>query len=443
MDQIALMKQPIKKSFFQYTSLGVLSMIGTSLFILADTFFIANGVGADGIAALNIVLPAVSIFNGLGWMFGVGGATLYSIAKASGNIEEGQSDFTLTVVLTTVVSLIFLSLSLFYAESILPFLGANGHLFEMSASYYMIIMRFSPLFIMNNMLITFIRNDNNPKLAMTALLAGGIVNIILDYIFIFPMNMGMRGAAIATATSPVVSMLVSSLHLKNDSRQLAFSSFTLHMKKIRSIFSIGLSSFLNEFSSAVVMFLFNIVLLQLVGNIGVAAYAIIANMNIIVIAIFTGFGQGFQPLVSTFYGAAKRLEVKGVLKYALGTSVALGLFIFMIGFLFPEGIVALFNNDQNTQLAELAVPGLVYYFSSFIFTGINFAVIYFMSAVGRSRASLIISLLRGMLLIVPVLFVLSNQIGVTGIWLTMTVVEILTLIVSGYVLYIFNKSYLK
>lgn len=436
------MEQSIKKDFFQYTSLGMLSMMGTSLFILADTFFIANGIGTDGIAALNIVLPAISIFNGLGWMLGVGGATLFSIAKARGEIEEGRANFTLTLVLGILVSLIFTGLTLFFAEPILRFLGASGHILDMSASYYMVIMRFTPLFILNNLLITFIRNDTNPKLAMIGLLAGGGTNIILDYIFIFPMNMGMRGSAIATAASPVVSMLVLSTHLRNDERQLAFESFAGKIKNIWSIFSIGFSSFLNEFSSAIVMFLFNLILLRLVGNIGVSAYAIIANMNIVVIALFTGMGQGFQPLVSQYYGGGKRFEVKQILKYALGASIVFGLVIFMIGFLFSDGIVSLFNNKQNQQLAELAGPGLVFYFSSFIFTGINFAVIYFMSAVGRSRASLIISLLRGMLLIVPVLLVLSNWLGVIGVWLTMTIVEILTLLVSLYILRAYNRSYL-
>ena len=215
------------------------------------------------------------------------------------------------------------------------------------------------------------------------------------------------------------------------------------MKKIINILSIGLSSFLNEFSSAIVMFLFNIVLLKLVGNIGVSAYAIIANMNIIVILIFTGLGQGIQPLVSLFHGAQREKEVKVILKYALTFSVILGGLIFMIGFLFSETIISLFNSDQNQQLTQLAVPGLVWYFSSFLFIGINFVVIYFMSAVGRSRSSLIISLLRGMLLIVPILFPLSNWLGVTGVWMTMTIVEILTLIVSLYILYIYNKQYLK
>lgn len=435
--------ESIKKTFLTNVLFGMLSMAGTSLFILADTFFVANGVGADGIAALNIVLPMVNTFNGLGWMLGVGGATLYAIEKGRGYIEEGQANFTFTIVLSLIVALIFSGTTLFFTDSILSFLGANGPLFNMAKDYYTLLMLFAPLFILNNVYITFLRNDHNPKLAMAALLIGGLMNIILDYIFIFPLNMGLRGAALATVVSPGVSLIISTLHLKNSERQLFFRPIAMQWRKIRRVFSIGFPAFLNEFSSAVVMFLFNSVLLRLVGNIGVSAYAIIANMNIVAIALFTGVGQGFQPLVSIFYGAGKRKSIKKVLKYALITTGTLGVVFFGIGLLFSENIVTLFNNQQNKQLTELAIPGLKLYFSSFLFTGINFAVIYFMSAVERSRPSLIISLLRGLLLIFPVLFLMTKGFGVTGVWLTMFVVEGLTLILSLFILRTYRKYFLN
>lgn len=443
MENQNILEQPLKKTFITNVLFGMLSMAGTSLFILADTFFIANRLGADGIAALNIVLPMVNLFNGIGWMLGVGGATLFSVEKGRGNLEEGRRNFTFTIVLSLIVALLFSVITMVFMDSILGILGASGPIFSMSKSYYSIIMLLAPLFILNNVYITFLRNDHNPKLAMIALIVGGIMNIILDYIFIFPLNMGLRGAAIATAVSPVVSLLIATLHLKNANRELEFRPISNQWKKVVEIFSIGFPAFLNELSSAIVMFLFNMVLLRYVGNIGVAAYAIIANMNIVVIALFTGIGQGFQPLVSIFHGAKQKDKTKKILKYALITSASLGLFFFAIGLFFPHGIVSLFNNEQNQQLIELAVPGLRLYFASFLFTGINFAVTYFMSAVERARPSLIISLLRGLLLIVPVLFIMTNFFGVTGVWLTMLVVELLTLAASLFILYTYNKYFLK
>jgi len=442
MDSTVLNKS-LKKDFMKYVSLGLLSMMGMSLFILADTFFIANGVGTVGIAALNIVLPMINIYNGLGWMFGVGGATLYAVAKGRGHLEEGRQNFTLTVIVAFVTSILFSVICLIFTDSILSFLGANSQIFEMSKGYYIIVMGFSPFFIMNNMFITFLRNDNNPKLAMAGMLIGGLFNIILDYIFVFPMELGLQGAALATVTSPIVSMIILSFHLKSKERKIAFTKLSFQLKKVKEIFSIGFSSFLNEFSSALVMFLFNIVILQLMGNVGVSAYGIIANLNIVAIALFTGIGQGFQPLVSLYHGARDSKAVRKLLRYSLLTSVLFGVVFFVLGTLFTSEIVALFNSEQNKLLQQLAEQGINLYFISFLMTGFNFVVIYFMSAVEKARPSYIISLLRGLILIFPVLFIMANAIGIVGVWLTMPIVELLTMIVAVPIIVIYVQYFLQ
>lgn len=442
MDSETLQNNSFRKTFLQNILFGMLSMFGQSLFILADTFFIANGVGPEGIAALNIVLPAVNIINGMGWMLGVGGATLFAASKGRGEINKANQYFSYTAVFTIILGLLFTMMMLGFKNPVLTLLGASGELHSLANSYYEVIILFSILFMLNNMFITFLRNDGNAKLAMIGFSTGGMVNIILDYVFIFPLDMGMRGAAIATVISPLVSLLILTFHRNYKNRTLAFTRFKKEWKTAWNIVSLGFSSFLNEFSSALVMFLFNIVLLNLVGDIAVSAYAIIANMNIIAIAIFTGVGQGMQPVASINYGSRNKRKVGKTLKYSLITSAAVGLAMFLIGWLFSEQIVSLFNSENNLQLAEIAVPGLRLYFSSFLFTGINFTVIYFMAAVQRSRATLIVSLLRGLLLVVPVLMIMMGNFGLTGIWLTMTIVEIITLVVSVGILFRYWKHYL-
>ena len=211
----------------------------------------------------------------------------------------------------------------------------------------------------------------------------------------------------------------------------------MQIKKLKDIVSLGFSSFFNEFSSAVVMFLFNIVLLRLVGNIAVSAYAIIANINIIVIALFTGLGQGFQPLASKFLGQGNSKELKHVLKLALIAAVFLSLIIFGIGFFFPDGLVAIFNSEQNQEMALIALQGIPLYFMSFLFTGMNFVVIYYLAAINQARSSLILSALRGFILIIPVLLVMALWFDLIGVWLTMMIVEVMTFI---FALYILRKS---
>ncbi|WP_373790707.1 MATE family efflux transporter, partial [Jeotgalibaca porci] len=222
----------IHREFYQFVTFSIMSMVGQSLFILADTFFIANGVGAQGLAALNIVLPVVNIINGLGWMFGVGGATQFAITKSQGMLDKANNHFTQTVVAASLIAILFTLLSQMFVDDILGFLGVTPALFEMSRSYFTILTLFTPLFILNNVFISFIRNDFNPRLAMIGMILGGIINIIFDYIFIYPMRMGLTGAAIATVFSPAVSLMICSFHFKYSRRTLAFQPIRLRFGSI-------------------------------------------------------------------------------------------------------------------------------------------------------------------------------------------------------------------
>lgn len=420
--------KPIQREFYQFVTFSVMSMVGQSLFILADTYFIANGVGAQGLAALNIVLPAVNIINGLGWMFGVGGATQFAITKSQGKLKKANDHFTQTVVSAGLIAVLFTLFSQIFVTDILYFLGVTPELFEMSRSYFTILTLFSPLFILNNVFITFIRNDFNPRLAMFGMILGGIINIVFDYIFIYPMGMGLKGAAIATVFSPVISLLVCSLHFKYSRRTLAFQPLKLGIGSFLATLRNGFSSFLNEFSSAFVMVIFNLIVLDLAGNVGVSAYSIVANMNIIAVAIFTGIGQGLQPLVSAYHGKNDKTAVQTILRLGVMTSLLIGGLFVGIGVFLPNVIVALFNGNDNVALAQLAVPGVRLYFTSFLFTGINFTMIFYLSAINEGKKSLVISALRGLIFIYPAVGLMSRSMGITGVWLAMTVVEILTLL---------------
>ena len=198
--------------FYKNVLLGILSMAAQSIFILADTFFIANGIGTEALAGLNIVLPLVNIINGLGWMFGVGGATLFSTTVAQKEIKKANQYFSLTIGLVFVIGSLFTLVSLIFSDQIIRGLQGTGVLFGLAKEYYMIYLSCSLLFIFNNCLITFLRNDHNPRLATIAFVSGGIVNIILDYVFIYQFGWGMAGAAIATVMSPLTSLILITLH---------------------------------------------------------------------------------------------------------------------------------------------------------------------------------------------------------------------------------------
>ncbi|MDN6625624.1 MAG: MATE family efflux transporter [Pisciglobus halotolerans] len=429
-----ILNQPIHRSFIHYVSLSLLSMLGLSLYILADTFFVANGVGQNGLTALNLVIPVYNVLNGTGLMLGMGGATLYAIARGERSQKKANRIFSLTVVVGLLLGVSITLLGLFFADPLLLFLGATDSTLPLAAGYFKTILIFALFFVVNDIMVAFVRNDGNPNLAMMGMLLGSLLNTVLDYIFIFPLQMGMTGAALATATSPVLSLLILTLHKRSKDHSLAFSRFTWAKSELISLFSIGFPSFITEFSSGLVIFLFNKVILSLVGNIGVASYGIIANISLVCVAIFTGIGQGIQPLASVNFGAGNQKNILKLISYGFSLALGIGVLFYSIGFVYSDPIIQWFNNEGSAQLAALTKQGIHIYFASFLFMGLNIVAIAFFSAVARPRQSFVLSILRGLVLIIPLLFLFSTVFGLTGIWLTIPFVEGLTLLLTLFFL---------
>lgn len=421
------MKNYLIKDFFKYTSLNVLGMIGLSCYILADTFFIANGVGELGLAALNLALPVYCLVNGLGLMIGVGGGTRYSLLKVKKDHHQQNIVFTNAVLYTLIIGLIFVILSFIGTNSLANLLGADQATINYTITYLRIIMIFAPMFMLNNLFITFVRNDDNPRLAMLGMLIGSLTNIILDYIFIFPLELGMFGAALATGVAPIVSMLIMSFYiLKKANFKLIKIPINLNICKDISI--LGISSFIGEIATGLVMILFNYTLLKYSGNIGVAAYGIVANIAFVITSMFTGAAQGMQPIISKNYGFKEYQNVKLVYRYGLYTVIGFALLVYIGSYLSGELIVASFNSSNNQALSNLAINGIHIYFIGFFFAGINLISATYFSAIDRPKPAFIISVLRGFILVIPTIFILSNLFEVNGVWLTYVVTELITCI---------------
>lgn len=421
------MKNYLIKDFFKYTSLNVLGMIGLSCYILADTFFIANGVGELGLAALNLALPVYCLVNGLGLMIGVGGGTRYSLLKVKKDHHQQNIVFTNAVLYTLIIGLIFVILSFIGTNSLANLLGADQATINYTITYLRIIMIFAPMFMLNNLFITFVRNDDNPRLAMLGMLIGSLTNIILDYIFIFPLELGMFGAALATGVAPIVSMLIMSFYiLKKANFKLIKIPINLNICKDISI--LGISSFIGEIATGLVMILFNYTLLKYSGNIGVAAYGIVANIAFVITSMFTGAAQGMQPIISKNYGFKEYQNVRLAYRYGLYTVIGFALLVYIGSYLSGELIVALFNSSNNQALSNLAINGIHIYFIGFFFAGINLISATYFSAIDRPKPAFIISVLRGFILVIPTIFILSNLFEVNGVWLTYVVTELITCI---------------
>ena len=421
------------KDFIRYTSLNVLGMIGLSFYILADTFFVSNGVGANGLTALNLAVPVYSFIHGSGLMFGIGGASKYSVLRGQKAYQDSNRVFTNTVYAAGLLSVIFVLLGVFASNKITVLLGADNEVFDMTKTYLSVLLYFAPAFIMNDVLICFVRNDGNPKLSMSAMLAGSFSNIILDYIFIYPFGMGIFGAVLATGFAPIISMLILSVHFRNKNC-FRFKLKRPDLKLIGTIFSLGIPSLITELASGIVIIVFNIIILAIQGNVGVAAYGVIANISLVVASIYTGIAQGMQPIVSSAYGRGNISSVKLTLKYAVVTMLAVSVLVYTCIFIFAGPITGIFNSGNNGILQSIAEQGLKIYFTAVPFMGLNIVISMFFIAVEKAIPAQAISLLRGIVLIIPIALLMSFLASLIGVWLTLPMTEGLVAIL-GIVLY--------
>ena len=427
------MEKSLLKDFSKYVSLNIVGMIGVSFYILADTYYIAKALGATGIAALNFAIPVFSIIHGIGLMIGIGGAARFGILKSQNKHKESDAVFAGALKLGVMAGLLFAVIGFFGSRALSSVLGADAVTLPLTQVYMATILSFAPFFILNNTMLAFVRNDNNPRLAMLAMLGGSVSNVVLDYIFLFPLQMGMFGAAFATSLAPIISLGILSIHFARKKSRPAILKHKLTRLAVKDILNLGSSTFVMEVSSAVVLTTFNLLILGLEGNKGVAAYGIVANIAFVAVAIFTGLGQGVQPLISKYYGLKDHGTVQRVNRYALLTSGFIAALIYLGTFFNSEALIGLFNNENDSAILQLADQGMKIYFLGFFFVGTNIVTAMTLSATEKARAAFVLSIMRGLVVIVPMAIVLSSLWGMTGIWSAFVLSE---LIVTGFALYL-------
>ena len=411
------------KEFFRYVTLSILGQLGISCYIIADTFFISKGLGADGLTSLNLAIPVFNFLFGCGLMFGVGGATKFSISKSMGHEKEGNTIYSHTVILTVLFSMIFFMTGILGAEKLAYLLGADERTIGMTTTYLRWIMIFAPAFMMNEVLQCFVRNDGAPNLVTIAMLAGSFSNIIMDYILIFPMKLGILGAVLATGFSPLASILIMLPHWLKKKNTFHFVKTGIAAKLAGQIASLGFPSLLAQVSGGIVMIIFNMLILGMKGNVGVAAYGVIANIAIVITALYTGLAQGMQPLLSAYYGRNEKIHIKKVMQYGMFTVAVISLVLYGIVFVFAPQITRVFNSEGNEQLQQIAQTGLQLYFTSNLFLGFNTVIATFFTSVERALPAHVLSLLRGLILIIPLAYVMSALWGMNGIWLSFPLAE--------------------
>ena len=378
---------------------------------------------AKGLTALNLAIPIYSFIHGIGLMLGMGGATRYAILKSQGEKQRADRNFTNTIWLAAVSAALFMLAGIFLSGWITRLMGADAEVFAMTDTYLRVLLLFSPAFVMNEVLVCFVRNDGSPKLSMAGMVVGSLSNIFMDYILIFPMELGILGAVLATGTAPVISMGILSLHFFKKKNQFHFVKGKLEMGMAQQALALGVPSLVSEVSTGIVMIIFNGIILGLRGNVGVAAYGIIANLSLVIVAIYTGVAQGMQPLVSRAYGKNERKGERSLLRYAMVAVAGISCAAYA-GVLFgADFIVRVFNSEGNKELQGIANVGMRIYFMGVFFMGVNIVLAVYFTSREKVAPAYVISLLRGIVAIVPVAFLLSSLWGMAGVWMAAPVTE--------------------
>lgn len=419
----------VGKQFLKYIPQNILGMVGISLYILADTFFISKSVGADGITALNLVLPVYSVIFSIGAMIGVGSAIRFAIAK-SRQSKDTDSYFSNGLFWGTAIGLAFALAGLIFPDKILALMGGDEEIVRVGTSYTRIFMIFSPCFIWNHTCNAFVRNDGAPLRAMIATLSSSLFNIVADYVLMFPLGLGMSGAALATAISPVIGVGVCLTHILSKKSNVKLKLIKPSFSRLIRSCQLGVSAFVAEISSGVMTATFNMLILGLTGNVGVASYGVVANISLVATAMFNGVANGSQPIASTFYGQGEKSKLKELLKLGFITAIGMSAVMIAIVYIWSETLANIFNGENNKILAEYAEEGLKLYFTGFVFAGINIVGTSILSAMEEAKGAFIASVMRGFVAIVAFAFLLSAIWGMKGVWLAFPAAEGVTVIIT-------------
>ncbi|MGI6201492.1 MAG: MATE family efflux transporter [Christensenellales bacterium] len=401
-----------QRSLYGAIAANMLGMLGLSVYILADTFFVASGVGADGLAALNLALPAYSLIHASGLLLGMGGATRYATALGRGDRAAGRSVFAQMLLAAGGVAALLALIGLTAAEPTARLLGASGGLLGMTRDYLRVDLLFAPVFILSNLLTALVRADGGARWSMAAMLTASLTNIVLDYLFIFPLGLGLFGAALATGIGSSVSLLVLLGYLlrRRDLRPGRMPP----LRQLGRNLSPGLSALLTELTGGLVMLAINQALLRVSGALAVAVYGVVANVSLVLVSLMTGLGQGAQPLISRTVGAGG--DAGGLARRCLALALGLGA-VFTLGVeLFAPAVVAAFNRAGDPAFAQMGTWCTRLYFTGLIPMGLAVVASCALSAMGRPVPALAVSLLRGCLLPLPLVALLPVWLGLAGVY---------------------------
>lgn len=416
----------------QFSIPAIIAMVLTSMITIADGFFTGNYVGEEGIAAINLGLPIVYLYLGLGLMLSVGGSALASMALGAGDKEKGNAIFNQTMFTTVIVSFAVSFVALLSFGPILSILHVNGQVANYFKDYYIIMLLELPILVINNAFGMFIRGEGNPRFFMNNSILNVLGNIVLDYLFAGKMNMGIQGIAMASLLSSCLCLVFILRYFLLHSTIYKLQKFVFVKGVLKSTIYNGFSEFIGEISMSITMFGYNLVILKNVGVDGVTAFTIVGYIAYIFSMIIIGFGQGISPLVSFTYGAQEKELAKRIRRKTNICVLMIGVLVILLMLFLSNWYSSIFI--KSAIVKGMIKSGIPIFILSFLFSGINTIATFYFTSIGRAKEAAVISVLRGLIILLICIFTLPLLFGMVGVWLVAPVTEVITLPVCLYFL---------
>lgn len=444
-DSIDLGTVKIPRLFRLYLIPTLLGMLSLCAVTATDGIFVGRGVGSDALAAVNICIAPTMVMMGISLMLGVGSSVVSSIHLASGNVKAARLNVTQALATATLIVVIFLGLTLISIDTTGHALGSSDTLMPLVRDYMPWIFVCCLFQSWCGIGLFVVRLDGSPKYAMWCNVLPGLLNVVLDYIFIFPLQMGIKGAAIATCISCAVGgvmvmgyLLFFARTLRLIKIKMSHKSFRLTLRNIGYQCKIGISALLGEATMGVLMLMGNLMFMKYIGNDGVGAFSIACYYCPFVFMIGNAIAQSAQPIISYNYGKGSKSRVIATEKLAILAALCCGLAITAAFIFTPSAMIHLFL-DPDLAAAKIAVKGFPVFSVAFIAFIFNLTAIGYFQSVEKVTPSIVFALLRGLIFLVPAFILLPTILNATGIWLALGISEILTaLSIVGF--YIYNKS---
>lgn len=417
-----------QKIILQFAVPSIIAMVFTAMINIIDGYFIGNYVGKEGLAAVNLGLPIVYFYLAVGLMIAVGGISIAGRLLGSNDVKEANQVFRQSMMLCFIVTMGVTVCMLILLQPVSFLFQTDALTRTYFCEYYAILIFELPMMVLISTCGMFIRGEGNPAFIMFSNLMTMVLNIVLDYLFVKPFQLGVRGVALASLLSAGIVLFISIVYFKKKSKVFKIGTFKFKRAVIKEMILNGSSEFIGELSMCISMTAYNFVVLKYAGVDGVAAFTIIGYVSYVFSMIIIGFGQGMVPIVSFTYGANQHKLAKKVRNTTICFVVTAALAVFVIMSCLAGWYSGLFSD--STEVLSMVKPGLRLQMSSFAFAGINTIVSFYFTAIGKAKESAVISAMRGLIVLMTTIFVLSYIFGITGVWMVSLITELVTLILS-------------